>query len=323
MIRLGLIGCGEHAEIGHAVSLAGYKTAHPDEIELAAACDVRKERAQYFCQKYGFAAAFSSADEMLSATKLDGCIAVMPPEKISEVGIMLLQQQIPCVVEKPLGNSLPNVLHLLNAARETQTPNMVSVNRRFMPFLNCALEWVRSVGPLRYVRGTMTRHARTEPEFIWTTAVHAVDTLRYIAGNTTQASVCTMKVSNAADWHAIDLRFENDIHGHIDVLPTSGVLEETYELYGEGFRATVTSPFGRERCVRCLRDNQLVMEKIAGADISEDVLHGFYDEAAEFIRALRSKEMPSPSIEEVFPSVELCWKMANSSQENQEIFHGH
>ena len=66
MIRLGLIGCGEHSESGHAIPLARYKAAHPGEIELIAACDLNLERAQDFCRKYGFANAYSEADEMLA-----------------------------------------------------------------------------------------------------------------------------------------------------------------------------------------------------------------------------------------------------------------
>ena len=319
MIRLGLIGCGEHAEIGHAISLARYRSAHDDEIELTAACDLQQKRAQHFCQKYGFTSAYSNTEEMLNEANLDGCIAVVPPEMISKVAIMLLQRGIPCVVEKPLGASRTDLSLLLAAAKETQTSNMVSVNRRFMPFLNCALEWARSAGPLRYVCGRMMRHARRESEFIWTTAVHAVDALRYMAGEVSQANWRRMNSANTADWYAIDLRFKNGIYGHIDVLPTSGVLEETYELSGEGFHATVTCPFGPERSVRCFQDNKLVLEKIAGSDTPEDVLQGFYEEAAEFIRALHKKAKPHPSIEEVFPSVELCFMMANSSQENQVI----
>ena len=322
MIRLGLIGCGEHAETGHAIPLARYKAAHPEQIELTAACDIQPERAHNFCRKYGFMAAYSSSSQMLREFKLDGCIAVVPPERIVEVGINLLRLGIPCVVEKPLGTSLTEVALLLDTAKATHTFNMVSVNRRFMPFLNRALEWTRSTGPLRYVRCTMTRHARNEPEFIWTTAVHAVDALRYIAGQVSEASVRTMKSGDAAAWHAIDLRFESGVYGHIDVLPTTGVLEETYELFGEGFRAVVTCPFGPQRSVGCFRDNKLVLEEIAGDDMPEDVLNGCYDETVEFIRAVSKKEAPHPSIEDVFPSVSLCLMMAKSTKENQGIIHG-
>ena len=95
MIRLGLVGCGEHSESGHAIPLARYKSAHPEEIQLAAACDVRVERAREFCDKYGFLAAYADVDIMLQKEKLDGCITVVPPGNISQLGIKLLSQNIP------------------------------------------------------------------------------------------------------------------------------------------------------------------------------------------------------------------------------------
>ena len=117
---------------------------------------------------------------------------MVPVEKIPEVGIKLLRLGLCCTVEKPLGASIHDVQALLDAARTTQTPNMVSVNRRFMPFLNRAIEWTAKSGPLRYVRCTFTRHQRTEPEFLWGTAVHAVDALRHIAGDVAEAGIRTL-----------------------------------------------------------------------------------------------------------------------------------
>jgi hypothetical protein len=44
----------------------------------------------------------------------------------------------------------------------------------------------------------------------------------------------------------------------------------------------------------------------------EDVLNGSFNEAAEFISAVAHKRPPHPTIEEVFPSVELCFEMAQT-----------
>jgi predicted dehydrogenase len=318
MIRLGLIGCGEHSEGGHAVPLARYKAAHPGEIELTAACDLNLERAQLFCRQHGFLNPYRDVNEMLRRHKLDGCIAVVPVERISELGIKLLTQAIPCVVEKPLGSSLAEGKALLAAAQATNTINMVSVNRRFMPFLNRALEWARTAGSLRYVRCVMSRHDRREPEFLWATAIHAIDAMRYIAGQVSEAKIHTLGKGEAvAEWYSIDLSFASGVSGRLDVLPTAGMLEETYELIGEGFRASVTCPFGPERGMRCFRENRLALAEAASENMPEDVLNGCYDEAAEFIRALTRKEPARPSIEEVFPSVELCWAMAKILKENE------
>ena len=318
MIRLGLIGCGEHSEGQHATPLARYKAAHPDEIELTAACDLRRERAELFCRQYGFLHAFTQLGEMLMKHTFDGLISVVPVERIPEVGIRLLKLAIPCVIEKPLGPSLDTVRTLLDAARATHTPHMVSVNRRFMPLLNRAIGWAQERGSVRYVRCTMTRHARCEPDFLWATAVHAVDTLRYIGRNVLEDQIRVLRRTvEDVDWHAIDLQFENGVFGRIDVLPTAGILEETYELMGDGFRAIVTCPFGPQRGWRAFQGNRMVEEESANT-MPEDVLNGSYDETAAFIHALHHKELPSPSIEEVFPSVQLCWELVSKVKQNAQ-----
>jgi len=315
MIRIGLIGCGEHSEGGHAIPLAKYKAAHPDEVELQAVCDLREERAELFCRKYGFRKAYGSIDEMLKE-RVDACISVVPVERISEVGKQLLRASIPCVVEKPLGSCMKEVEALLDAAHATGTPNFVSVNRRFMPFLNRAIAWSREAGSLRYVRCTFTRHARREPEFLWGTAVHGVDTLRHIAGEIAEAEIRTFKHGKGwANWYGIDLRFASGVYGRLDVLPTAGVREETYELIGEDFRAVVTCPFGPALGWRGYHDNGVMIAESASETTPEEVVNGCDDETTEFIRALANKEQLRPSIDDVFPSVELCWQLEEKTRQ--------
>jgi len=310
-IRLALIGCGEHAETGHAVPLARYKSEYPDEIELVGACDIRIEQARKFCARYGFRNAYGSIDELLSREEIDGCFVVVPPERISDTGILLLTRHVPCVVEKPLGSNFAEVTALAKCASESGTPNMVSVNRRFMPYLNRAVEWTRKAGSIRYVRCVLARHARSEPEFIWATAVHAVDTLRYIAGEVTEFEFRTMKAgSGRTAWHAIDLHFQSGAEGRIDVMPTAGMLDETYELSGEGFHVSVTCPFGTRRRWSAYRNGECVTEELASTDTSEDLLNGCYHETVAFIRALRDGSFPKPSIADVAPSVEICMSIA-------------
>src|SRR5690242_18286511 len=106
MICVGLIGCGEHSEIGHAVPLARYKAEHPEHMDLTAACDVRKERAEYFCKAYGFRRSYADLSTMLRSEQLNLCIVVAPVDKISTLGIELLQRGTACVIEKPLGATL-------------------------------------------------------------------------------------------------------------------------------------------------------------------------------------------------------------------------
>lgn len=309
-VRLGLIGCGEHSELGHAIPLARYAERHPRSIVLAAACDLRLERAEIFLQKYHFGHAYRNAEEMLANEKLDACIAVVPVEHIPEISIKLLQAKIPCVIEKPLGSTISQIRRLLGVATTTGTTNMVSVNRRFMPFLNRGMKWAKAAGRLRYVYCAMLRHARTEPEFLRFTSIHALDTMRFIGGEVNSSEIRYITPA-PPHWYVIDLQFESGMKGRVDVLPTAGIVEERYELLGDDFRVVITSPFGPQRSLRCYRENRLMVEEIAGNETPEDVTQGFYDEASELIQALSNAKQLTPSIEDVFPSVELCFQLAD------------
>lgn len=310
MVRIALVGCGEHSENGHAVPLSRYQRQHPDKVVLAAACDIQIERARYFCDKYGFRNAYSNLHEMLSQEKIDGCVAVVPMGKIAEIGMYLMQRRMPCSIEKPLGSSRQEVKDLLASAKSARTPNMVSVNRRFMPFLNRALEWIKSKGSVEYVRCTMSRHARSEPEFIWATAVHAVDTLRYISGEIRNHHARNLKSGEHANGWVLDFVFENDAVGRVDVLPTTGMLEEKYELFGNGFYVAVTCPFGARRGWVAYADGIRVTEEWASGELPEDVINGCSDETSCFIDSLHRGKALRPSISDIAPSVELCMSIA-------------
>jgi predicted dehydrogenase len=309
MIRIALAGCGEHSRTSHAAPLARYAAQHPDEVELVAACDLNAARAKEFCRSFGFLRDYDDLDRMLQAEKPDACVSVMPVEKIVEVGIKLLQHQIPCVIEKPLGTSLDEIERLAQVARETQTPHMVSVNRRFMPYLNQARSWMQERGPLRYVRATQVRHQRSEPDFIWSTAIHALDALRHIAGEVDKFEV-TMPIK--AMWYLIELTFKSGTIGHVEILPTAGMVEESYELFVEGCRARVTAGSGTQRSLECWQDGKLAVEAYANEEEPEDLRNGSYQEVEEFVRALRTGKRPQPTIEDIVPSARISFAIAKS-----------
>ncbi len=319
MIRLALLGCGEHSKVSHAAPLARYAAQHPGEIELVAACDLNLERASEFCHEFGFARAYTDAETMLASERVDGCISIMPIEHIVELSVMLLERKIPCVIEKPLGTSIKEAQRLANVARETGTPHMVSVNRRFMPYLNHGLSWTREIGPLQYVRATQVRHARDEPDFIWSTAIHVLDALRHVAGEIKDFSTEVYRQSGLSTlWYVVSLRFENGTIGRIEVLPTAGMVEESYDLFGEGFRARVTAGAGPQRSLQCWRGGQLEVENYSSDAEPEDLRNGGYEEVVEFVRALKTGVHPRPSVEDILPSALICFSIAESLASNRD-----
>lgn len=310
-LRLALVGCGEHSELSHAVPLRRYAAARPGEIELAAACDLDLTRAERFCREYGFARAYAGLDDLLASERLDGCVTVMPVARIGEVAAKVLERGIPCVIEKPLGSSLGEVERLAEVARRTGTPHMVSVNRRFMPYLNRAARWAHEAGGLRYVRATMVRHRRDEPDFIWETALHALDALRHVAGEIKEYRASLHRPQGvSANWYLVSLVFECGALGHFEILPTTGFIEESYEMFGEGFRARVVAGSGPQRSLHCWRGGRLEVEEFADEGTPEDLRSGAYEEVLEFVSALREGRRPAPTVEDVLPSSRVCFQIA-------------
>jgi predicted dehydrogenase len=321
MIRIALAGCGEHSRSSHAAPLARYAAQHPGEIELVAACDLNCEKAVEFCQTFGFQRAYTDLSHMLDSEKPDGCVCIMPMDAIVEKGIELLERRIPCVIEKPLGTSLAAIERLNKVALETQTPHMVSVNRRFIPYVNETRSWLKEMGPLRYVRATQVRHARSEDDFIWSTGIHVLDALRYMAGEIDGFEVEVIGRDAAAAWYLISLQFESGATGLIEILPTAGMVEESYEFFGERFRARITAGAGTQRTLEWWRDNKLVNEARADENDPEDLRNGAYQEVEEFVQSLRNGTPPYPPIEKILPSARICFAIAESVEHARALNH--
>jgi predicted dehydrogenase len=313
MIRLALLGCGEHSRSSHASPLARYAAQNPGDIELVATCDLNLDRAKEFCREFGFARAYADVGAMLTTERVDGCVCVVPMERIVELAIMLLERRIPCVIEKPLGISLQESEQLARVTSQTGTPHMVSVNRRFMPYLNQAKSWARNIGPLQYIRATQVRHARDEPDFIWSTAIHVLDALRHLAGEVVAFQTEVQRQAGLSTlWYVVSLHFESGTRGRIEVLPTAGMIEESYELFGEGFRARVVAGSGLQRSLQCWHAGQVELEKQSSKTEPEDLRNGAYEEVVEFVQALKTGKRPWPSVEDILPSARICFAIAES-----------
>ena len=157
----------------------------------------------------------------------------------------------------------------------------------------------------------MARHARGEADFISTTAIHAVDALRHLAGEVADFSARVIGGRRgAARWYVISLDFEGGASGRVEILPTAGAVEETYELFVA--RAQVVCGSGSQRSLRCWRGGRLEIDETAD-EIPEDVRNGGYDEVVEFVGALAEGRRPRPAVEDVLPSARVCFSIAESA----------
>ncbi len=306
MIRLALIGCGAHAETAHAQPLAYYVTQHPGQVELIATCDTAPERADRFCREYGFARTYVDTTQMLDEVQPDAVVATVPIEETPRIGADLLRRGIPCVLEKPPGRFMDEALALAEVARETGTPHMVSMNRRFSPYLTRAATWATAAAPLRLIHARMTRHARTEPEFLWGTGIHVVDAVCSIGGDIAGYDVVDRGVADGHVWYFITIEFLFGPTAIVELLPTAGAIDETFELASDGFQAFARTmgPQGESAC--CWKDGKVWLGAATRPDDPLYLRDGSYEETSAFLHGLLTGAPLRPTLHDVLPALRIC-----------------
>jgi len=309
MIKLAFIGAGDHAEKCHAPALSAYMKANPGVVSAAAVCDISSERGFIFKENFGFRNSYTDLEEMISAEEFDACLCLVPAKALVESVRRLIHLNIPVLIEKPLGTDIGESRELLDLLNNHNTVHMVSANRRFVPLLNQAIAWCRERGKVVFTKCLFARPNRIEPEFIWSTGVHAVDAMRHIAGDVVDFQVEKINGSELSNrWGHITFQFSNGSFGSLDFLPTCGQNAEIYEIYGQGFRASVfmRNYFQNVR-LQCWSDGEPALE--AFTDDSNSVFSvrdGSYGELTEFIDAIRKHRLPRPMIRDFIQSSEIC-----------------
>lgn len=307
MVKIALIGAGNHCRGNHAPALSQYAKDHPERVELVAVCDLEQEKAERFAAEYGFKTAYTNHREMIEKEQPDGCVCVMSIPLIVRLAKELMQMGMPVTVEKPPGASIEDAKSLVDVAHETGTAHMVSVNRRFQPLICEGREWALAQGPIRFVRASMLRHNRREDFFVSGTGIHSIDALRFLAGDV--ASVESFVQDADTPWFHFVFRFESGALGAMDVLTSDGCAEERYEIYGEGYRVDMAVENSIEPRLRCWKDNKIVIDKTPPKDQPSFIRIGPYAEAHEFITGLTEKRALWPTTADIFPSLELGYQL--------------
>jgi predicted dehydrogenase len=304
MLKLVVVGAGSHSQGNHLPSLARYVALHPGQVELAGLCDLRWAHAEEMAAQFGFERAYGDLDEMLRVERPDGCIAVTPIPVTAQIAEQVVGYGVPLLMEKPPGATATEARQIVRLVRESGAQVMVSMNRRYDPALRAAVQWWGE-RPIQYVRATIARVDRREPEFVYGTAIHPLDTMRAIAGDVRTWSAEAREVQGVR-WFVVRLVFACGAIGTLEVLPTAGSMAESYEVFGRGCRALVRAGGPDRGEVRCWSGGSLELEDEPARGELTCVRNGAYDETVAFVNALLRGEGLHPSPAEVLQSVELC-----------------
>ncbi len=152
--------------------------AKQGQAEFCAVCDLRPEMAQTYARDLGATAVHTDLERMLDECNPAGVAVLVQPEASAHVLARLAARRVPFIVEKPPAPDARTHRRLAEAA--AGLPHVVAYNRRHCPYVMQAKEWLAG-SPLQCVPAHFSRHRRREDNFS-TTAVHAIDTARHLAG---------------------------------------------------------------------------------------------------------------------------------------------
>jgi len=184
MFKICVIGCGGIANSYHGPALVKY-CAENEGAVLAACCNRSVHKAEAYAQSFGFKAFYGDYREMLKAERPDAVCVYASYVSIPDIAVDVMDMGFPVMMEKPPGVNREDVSRIIDAAGRNNVPNQVAFNRRYAPIvgvLKKALDGLADTGGIDNVRCVFQRVGRKDSDF-YTTAIHGIDTVRYIAGS--------------------------------------------------------------------------------------------------------------------------------------------
>ncbi|MCU1529563.1 MAG: hypothetical protein JWP75_3326 [Frondihabitans sp.] len=141
-IRVGLIGCGQIAQIMHLPFLS----ESPD-FEITALCDLSAKTARAMADRYGAAQATTSSDELLANPEVDAVVICSYDHAPAALAALAAGKHV--LIEKPLAFTPEEGRQVVEAAASSDRIAMVGYMKLFDPGFRLGLDLFASAGEHR------------------------------------------------------------------------------------------------------------------------------------------------------------------------------
>jgi predicted dehydrogenase len=295
--KICVIGTGGIAHSQHGPAYARYAAENP-RVELAACCDLDGEKAAGFALRFGFRRVYTDYVEMLEVEKPHAACLHIPPDLIAPLAGRILRLGVPLLLEKP--------------------PGLTVSNRRFTPLAAELKRWLAGMAPnaIQHIGYDFFRVGREDPDFS-TTAIHGIDTVRFLAGCDYQEIRFRYQTISKATNFYLDSTLACGATARLSFLPLSGVVLEcaTVHLVDQVFFLNLPLGAGIDAGGRLewVQKGQVV-RTLSGADLGKGgqsppgdfELNGFWDEDASFFDDIRAGRRPACDLRHTRQSVEIA-----------------
>ena len=206
-IRIGIVGCGAIANL-HAAS---YQKLG-DRVELVACCDVEKERADAFVERYGFKKSYSDEKQMLEECELDAVSVCTWNSQHKPCTMLALDAGVNVLCEKPMAMNTAEALEMEECARRNGKLLMIGFVRRHGNDAATALDFINKgyLGDIYCAKVSYLRRAGFPGNWFGDKSysgggplidlgVHMIDLSMWLMGNPTPVAVSGCTYTKFAD----------------------------------------------------------------------------------------------------------------------------
>lgn len=183
--RVAMIGAGNRANQVIYPALASL-----GDVEIAAICDIDKERLHTTADKYGVEKRYGDSvtdyQRMIKDVQPDAVFAIGQPHVSYDIWMWCLEHGLNLCIEKPLGLTIHQARSLAYAAEKNNCITQVAFQRRYTPMVVRLREECLKRGPIVHAVCKFYKCA-IEPfigarDHMMDDTVHSIDTLRWICG---------------------------------------------------------------------------------------------------------------------------------------------
>lgn len=336
LVRIGFIGCGNHASQNiypaFRLGVSGSPAVTEPIGELVACCDLDEGRARRNARLFGFERWYGDYRLMLEKEDLDCLFVVMHPRIQARIAIDCLASGRPVFVEKPPAETLEGAYAIREASTRSGNPVMIAFMKRFSEPYRRARELMRRPGfgpPTTYeARYAYGRYGAPETyDFLNAFSCHHLDLARFFMGDV--AKVYALYVSRSGDTDGRPRSYREVTQDR----DRSIAQEEAWLLsleFASGAIGTVqTNCLERhqERVAVTGRGSWLVVDDwrrvtafVGNADLPYfwepndqlpadrldlRTLHGYTGEVRHFVECVRDGKTPTPDIEDGIAHLKL------------------
>jgi virulence factor len=314
-IRICIIGAGGMANNVHYPSLTSF-----DDVEIAGVIELREDRLQSTCDKYGIPDAArmlvhldDDYQAILQKIRPDGVYVIGQPDIMFPIWAWCLSNGFNLYIEKPMGLTMHQAQMLARLAADKGAVTQVSHQRRSAPIMLDMRRRLLEKGPVthgvvEFFKYDMTPMLNARDRML-DDGTHAVDTARWICGGEVVKVVSQCKRIGVPDinWIGAMLHFDNGSTCFVVCSWASG---------RRVFRTQIHSPGGYAD-IEIEEDAKLYLEgnyagqtfntkDVAGSD-QNFVFGGFRNKNREFIDSLKTgTDHCSSPFSDTIKTMEVC-----------------